>query len=150
MGANLADADFRRAVMDDATASRGDLMRATRPRPAPNPERMAKILASHLEWIQTGQQRGERADFARMDLSRSDFSRAVLAGAHFRETILADANFEKAILAAADFTNAILFRANFKGADLRGADLRGADMKDAEQDNAKKGELDGTSLSTRL
>ncbi|MEQ8282353.1 MAG: pentapeptide repeat-containing protein [Parvibaculum sp.] len=149
-GANLADADFRRAVLDEATALRGDMMRSVKPRTAPGPERMAKILADHMLWIQTGQQKGHRADFARMDLSRTDFSRAVLAGAVFRETILADVNFENAFLAAADFTDAILLRANLLGADLRGADLRGAEMKDARRDGAKTGELSGTSLSTRL
>jgi len=149
-GANLADADFRRAIMDEDTAARGDMMRATRPRTAPGPERMAKMLTAHLEWIQTGQQRGERADFARMDLSRRNFAGAVLAGANFREAILADVNFEKAILAASDFGDAILLRANLRNADLRGADLRGADMKEANQDGTKKGELSGTSLSTRL
>lgn len=149
-GANLADADFRRAIMDEDTVSRGDMMRATRPRTAPGPERMAKILSAHLEWIQTGQRGGMRADFARMDLSRRDFSRSVLAGANFREAILADTNFEKAVLAAADFGDAILLRANLREADLRGADLRGAELKDALQDGTKKGELSGTTLSTRL
>ncbi|MBX3508200.1 MAG: pentapeptide repeat-containing protein [Parvibaculum sp.] len=149
-GANLADTDFRRAVMDENTAARGDLMRATRPRQAPGPERLKKMLMEHLVWIQTGQKQGMRADFSRMDLSRMNFSRQVLASANFQEAILADTNFEGAILAAADFSKAILYRANLKGTDLRGADLRGADLRDADQTGAKTGELSGTSLSTRV
>src|SRR3546814_10379732 len=88
------------------------MMRATKARTAPGPERMQKMLESHIIWIQTDQRQGARADFSNMDLSRTDFSRAVLASALFKGAILADVNFHSAILAAADFRDAILLRAN--------------------------------------
>jgi uncharacterized protein YjbI with pentapeptide repeats len=148
-GANLSDADFRRAVMDEETVSRGDMMRATKARTAPGPERLAKMLEQHIVWIQTSQRSGKRADFSHMDLSRVDFSRAVLASALFKGAILADTNFQNAILAAADLRDAILLRADLSNADLRGADLRGANMRETVKTGAKMGEMTGLSLSTR-
>lgn len=148
-GANLSEADFRRAVMDESTANNGDMMLAEKPRRAPGPERLAKILSAHMLWIQSDEAKGERADFSRMDMSRMDFAGAILAGADFHEAILADTNFERAFLAAADLRETVLKRANLRNADLRGADLRGADLTEAAQEGAKLGDLTGTALSTR-
>lgn len=148
-GANLSDADFRRAIMCEQTANCGELMRATKARRPPGPERMKRILDRHLVWIQTSQRQGERADFSHMDLSRHDFSHSILASALLRGAILADTNFQHAILAAADLRDAILLRADLTGADLRGADLRGASLRHATRDGVRTGAMVGLSLATR-
>ena len=148
-GANLTDTDFRRAIMDEQTAGRGDMMRAAKARRAPGADRLKRILDAHLLWIQTGQREGEQADFSFMDLSRLNFSGAILASGQFRGAILADTCFERAVLAAADFRDAIMIRANLTRADLRGADLRGANLRDAEREGLRMGALAGTTLATR-
>ena len=81
------------------------------------------VLASHGEWLESGGERGARAE---------------LKGAILQQADLHDANLERADLSGARLSVTDLMRANLKGADLRGADLWMSDMKDTV--------LDGTDL----
>jgi uncharacterized protein YjbI with pentapeptide repeats len=107
------------------------------------PEHIKQTLAKHLLWLD-GKPDGERANFAKQDLSgyefkaenltKSDFSQCILHGTKFRECDLRDADFFSADLTNADFTMAILSHADLRGSILNGAimvkaNLEGARMK---------------------
>jgi len=123
-----------------------------------NPEKIAKILASHRLWLASNEVSGGRANLRGADLEGVDLQGANLRGADLRGANLQRANFENAdlknaILEDADLKNANLRSADLKNANLRSADLRGADLRSADLENTylrdadfRDAVLEGTNL----
>ena len=88
-----------------------------------NTDKLKKILADHKVWVESGEQRGKRAEVSYADLTGADLRNADLRNAH-----LGNADLRWADLSGADLSGANLIRANLNGADLRNADLTGADL----------------------
>ena len=82
-------------------------------------ETLKAVLAAHREWLESGRERGTRADLRGADLRGADLCWANLHGADLR---------------GADLRDADLRDANLRGADLRWANLRGANLHGADMD----------------
>lgn len=82
-------------------------------------EEIERILMKHKEWVESGREQGQRADFSKCDLFRENLSESNLIEAKLR-----GANLRGANLIGADLRGADLSEANLRGADLRRADLR--------------------------
>ncbi|MEE8247399.1 MAG: pentapeptide repeat-containing protein [Alphaproteobacteria bacterium] len=80
--------------------------------------RLKEILKLHQEWVDSGGERGRRANLLEVNLRAVDFSGANLQGAR-----LSGVNLQEANLEAADLGNADLSEANLKAANLREANL---------------------------
>ena len=99
-GADLSDADLRRADLSGADLSDADLRRADL----------------------------RRANLSGADLSDADLRRADLSGADLSDADLRRADLRRANLSDADLRRADLRRANLSDADLRRANLSDADL----------------------
>lgn len=88
---------------------------------------IAIILEKHRKWL-IGEPGGERADFAKMNLSEEDFSGVNLTGAIFSGSNLSGASLARANLCQADFYGASLVKANLTEAHLAWANLSGSDL----------------------
>ena len=104
-------------LSEPSLASHGKAARSTRLH-AVSPEELARILAAHRLYIQSGRKRGTRANLSAAELAGHDLSGMLLRRIKLDHALLRNAN-----LAAAD-----LQQANLIGADLRGARLAGADL----------------------
>ena len=104
-------------------------------------EQLDSAIALHAQWLESGGQRGRRADFDDADLRQADLrevdlSYASLAGANLaRDELagarLANANLSSATLGYANLTDANLASANLERAFAIGADFTGADLTEA-------------------
>ncbi len=108
---------------------------------------LARILADHQAWLESGGEQGRRADLSGANLSRAslpgvdlrgadlreaNLSSADLTGAHLRDAELSGANLSDARLPGAHLQGARLIWANLRGAHLAGADLTLADLSLAD------------------
>lgn len=91
---------------------------------------IASILEKHRKWL-IGEPGGERADFAKMNLSEENFSGANLVGVDFSGSNLSGAHLAWANLYKADLSGASLVKANLTEAHLAWANLRGSDLTGA-------------------
>ncbi len=80
---------------------------------------LEEILRQHEKWVESEEEKGERADLSRVDLSTANLRRADLRGANLHR-----ANLRMADLLEADLSMTDLLEADLTGADLTGADLR--------------------------
>ena len=83
-----------------------------------NTDKLKKILADHKVWVESGEQRGKRADLSGADLSGADLSGASLSCA----------SLNGANLSGADLSDADLYKTDLYGTDLRCANLNGANL----------------------
>lgn len=96
-------------------------------------DELAKILAQHRRWLESGKTAGKRADLSGahldgIDFSGADLSGAIFAGASLKQAILAKTHLVHANLMDACLQDAVLSHANLLLADFSGADLRKADL----------------------
>jgi len=125
---------------------------------------LAETLLAHLVWVQSGGEKGTKANFFEANLSkvslvdanlfeaylvRANLTGANLAGAYLTrsrlfEANLTEANLFEAHLVRADLTGAYLVRANLTGADLTRADLTEVTLTGANLTGAN---LTGTHLA---
>ena len=104
------------------------------------------VLASHLLWIETDEEYGQRANLSEANLSGAYLSGANLSGANLSGANLSRANLSRADLSRANLSRANLSRANLSRADLSranlsranlfGADLSGADLSETNLSGA--------------
>ncbi|NIM97721.1 MAG: hypothetical protein GTO24_06475 [candidate division Zixibacteria bacterium] len=76
-------------------------------------EQLKEILKAHREWVESGEEKGERADL----------QEAFLVRANLQKAMLIDANLQLAFLSSAN-----LGKARLGGAILRDTDLGNADL----------------------
>lgn len=114
---------------------------------------IASILEKHRKWL-IDEPDGERADFAKMNLSEENFSgvnltQANFSGSNLTGAHLAWANLYKADLSGASLVKANLTEAHLAWANLRGSDLTGANLISANLSRASLNEanLTGASLT---
>ena len=105
-----------------------------------NPQKLAKILASHSFWVSSNGVSGERANLRGANLEwaklrDANLRDADLAGANLQGADLADADLADADLKNTNLAGAILRDANLEGAGLRGAILRDANLRGADLKN---------------
>lgn len=93
-------------------------------------EKLNEIIRKHGMWLR-GEDGGEKAVLANMDLSALDFSNADLAFADMHRANLCEANFDNAVLYEADLSFVRAQKANFRYADLHNAIILYARMSDA-------------------
>lgn len=107
---------------------------------------LARRLSAHRDWVQSGGERGERAELSGVFLGDADLigaflEQAMLENADLEGVNLSGANLKRAGLAHANLRTANLQDAVLDGADLRGAalhraNLHGARLKDANLEQA--------------
>jgi len=84
-------------------------------------ENLADVLTTHSEWVASGGEYGERADFSGADLAFLNLAGLCLYGADMR-----GANLYSAVLCHSDLRKADLTGANLRETCLEHAQLRGA------------------------
>ena len=89
-------------------------------------EQLDSAIALHAQWLESGGQRGRRADFDDADLRQADLREVDLSDAS-----LAGANLERAKLAGARLANANLSSATLGYANLTDANLASANLERA-------------------
>lgn len=90
------------------------------------PSELKDILKDHELWIESGGERGRRADLQGANLRSAD-----LRYAYLRSAILMGVNLQSANLQGVNLASANLVGANLQGANLQHADLRGANLAGA-------------------
>jgi uncharacterized protein YjbI with pentapeptide repeats len=149
-GAHMSDTDFSGAIIGGEMDERLDTLVMKGPEFRKlDREEIARMLADHAAWVESGGAEGVRADFSCADLAGVDFSGRNLCLADFSGALLSGARLQGARLIAADFRTANLTRADFSGADLRGANLAGAHHRDADFSKVRAGLIPGVALTTR-
>ena len=114
-GAVLADANFRRADIDDAIVDGANLQRAN----------LASADFSEADFY-------TNPDFRGADLRNASFFKAALGGVDFTGADLEEANFNRAEMKATIFVNAEMNEADMQDADAQGARFDGADVSDMD------------------
>ncbi|WAX23373.1 putative pentapeptide repeat protein [Staphylococcus phage vB_SauM_VL10] len=99
-------------------------------------EELNKILEEHKLWLDSNEEKGNRADLSftilrNVNLVDADLRRAILVEADLRR-----ANLRRATLEEADLRDAIFVEANLRKADLSHANLRYADLRHADLSGA--------------
>lgn len=89
-------------------------------------EDLELVLDEHLEWINSGGQRGKRANLERVNLVGADLHGVNLAEANLCQANLSKANLQGAGLSKANLQGAMLGGANLQKASLWNSDLQGA------------------------
>lgn len=123
-------------VATDPNATAGGPFAGRRPT---GPE-LARVLADHGRWFQSGGTEGVQADLSRADLADAELRGVNLQGAILRGTRLKRADLQDADLQDADLSGANLQAANLQRADLKQTRLRGAVLRDA---NFREADLTG-------
>ncbi|MFK7846434.1 MAG: pentapeptide repeat-containing protein [Rhodothermales bacterium] len=102
-------------------------------------EDLERVLAEHLEWVNSSGQRGKRANLERVNLVGAD-----LHGVNLTEANLCQANLSKANLQGAG-----LSKANLQGAMMGGVNLQKASLWDSDLQSARLSlaNLQGANLS---
>src|SRR3990167_6965328 len=95
---------------------------------------LAKVLASHAEWLAGGA--GARANLTGANLTGADLTGADLRGADLTGAYLGGANLTGADLTGANLRGVYLRGVYLTGANLTGADLRGVYLTGANLDPA--------------
>lgn len=112
-----------------------------------SPEDLKLILAKHKKWLESGGNKGKKADLrganlAGFDLRKANLSQADLQEANLSKAALDEANLSEATMFDANLTEAGLHTVDLSAADLRGVDFQGArlintQLRDAELQSAK-------------
>ena len=110
-----------------------------------NKAELDKILDNHKLWLQTGGERGERANLSSADLRYANLRYADLRSANLSSANLRYANLRYADLSSADLSYANLSSANLSSADLSSADLSSANLSSA---NLSYADLSSANLSS--
>jgi uncharacterized protein YjbI with pentapeptide repeats len=93
---------------------------------------LAETLDQHKAWVESGGEKGQRADLSGVNLSNADLTGVNLQGAVLKRANLSGADLSMANLRGANLMQADLCNANLLGTELRGTDLMGAVLYGAE------------------
>src|SRR5215469_1211870 len=93
---------------------------------------LGSILDQHRMWVETGGEKGVKADLSGANLENADLTGANLQGASLQRANLRGADLSMSDLRHASLAQADLCNANLLGAELRGANLMGAQMYGVE------------------
>lgn len=112
---------------------------ASKPSPPPplTPEDFSGIMDAHRQWLDSGGQEVQKAEFGGANLQGLDLSGYSLSGLDFREANLARVKFGDAQVEETSFRSADLREADLSGArgllapQLAGADLAGAKLPES-------------------
>ena len=102
------------------------------------------ILSEHQEWLESGGEKGTRANLIGTDLHGANLRNSDLIGALFVKGVLCEADLSYAELGSSDMRGSDLSGANLEGADLVGAMLEDANLANA---NLTKTDLSFVDLS---
>jgi len=105
---------------------------------------LAEILDQHKIWVESGGEKGTRADLSNVNLAHADLTGVNLQGAALNKTKLQGADLSLANLRGTSLVQADLRDTNLLGTELRGANLMGATLYGAE--GLWVGRLGGTNL----
>ncbi len=89
-------------------------------------EDLERVLEEHLEWVNSGGQRGKRANLERVNLVGADLHGVNLAEANLCQANLSKANLQGAGLSKANLQGALMDGVNLQKASLWDSDLQGA------------------------
>ena len=89
-------------------------------------EDLERVLDEHLEWVNSGGQRGKRANLERVNLVGADLHGVNLAEANLCQANLSKANLQGAGLSKANLQGAMMGGVNLQKASLWDSDLQGA------------------------
>lgn len=89
-------------------------------------EELEQVLDEHLEWVNSGGQRGKRANLERANLVGADLHGVNLAEANLYQANLSKANLQGAGLSKANLQGAMMGGVNLQKASLWESDLQGA------------------------
>ena len=90
------------------------------------------ILKDHELWLDSGREKGKRADLWRANLQDANLQDANLQGANLQGANLHDANLMDANLHNVNLTGANLIDANLQDANLQDADFASANLEGAK------------------
>ncbi len=108
----------------------------------------AEVLDQHRMWVESGGERGARAELCGVNLARADLTGVNLQGALLNKANLRSADLSLANLRGASLVQADLRDTNLLGTDLRGTNLMGATLYGAE--GVWIGKLGGANLFEAL
>lgn len=101
---------------------------------------LVQVVNEHFDWINSGGERGRRANLCGAMLYGAHLAKEVLSKADLHDAFLVEAQLKQSWLTDADLRAAALQSADLTGAYLENADMSGADARNANFSNAKLGE----------